>query len=253
MERERLSLAGIPLKDVVVSILGQEFSLLTLSDLDGVYHHLVQRARSTVEGKPKKLSSTQSDLCPHFGVIWPAALVLARAVASIAEGGLVPQVQPDEEVCLELGAGLGLPSFVLAKLTGRRVRATDRHPLARELMEVNAQRNDIATVQFEQLDFRCDLSGRSWPMIVGSDILYEPWQPGYLAQILSTSLAPGGLAIITDPMRRYRSLFKELSIASGLAVRESSEDGVTIFVVSSLNAAQQATLMPVRSEKPLQA
>ncbi len=232
MEWEELSLDGIPLREVHVPLLDQQFSMLTISDIDRAFHQLAARARLTVSGRPKKLSSTKSELCPHFGVIWPSALVLCKAIAARLDSQTFKS--PGCEPFLELGAGLGLPSFLFAKMTGLPARATDRHPLALLLMELNAKRNQISTLQFERLDFCADLSNRKWSMIVGSDILYEAWQPGYVAQILATSLSQNGTAMITDPGRQHQGLFRECVAAQGFQLSEFIDQGVTVFKLNWL-------------------
>ncbi len=218
-----LVLEDLRLLEVVIQIAHFELSLVTLDDLDEVYHLMVSQARphASALGRKKPLSSTSSELCPHFGVVWPSSLALAQRVARyVAE--MPKDALSSSHPFLELGAGLAIPALTFAKLTGRPALATDRHPLAGQMMKVNAARNQIQTLMFELLDFRTATKGRKWPLIVGSEILYEAWQPGYLAHFLAHALTDDGVSFIADPERKHLSLFKDCALAHGLKFDQES-------------------------------
>src|SRR4051794_22025957 len=69
------------------------------------------------QGNPQALE----ELCPYFGVIWPAARGLSQFLS------LLPDLELSGKTVVELGCGLALPSILAAK-RGAQVLATDFHP-----------------------------------------------------------------------------------------------------------------------------
>lgn len=147
----------------------------------------------------------------HFGVVWPAALALCEHLQAI-----LPARQRPLDV-LELGCGLALPSLVARKLGARRVVATDRHPLVPEFLGRNAAANGVAGVEYRTLDWRKldDRDLGKFDLVIGSDLLYEAWQPGFLAHLLPRLLRPGGQGVVADPGRRYVDDFVRLVEGAG--------------------------------------
>lgn len=186
-----------------VCVGGFEWSLECLDDLDAVIDTLVSGLRPMRQQK-----RAVSEACPHFGVLWPAAIALCEQLA--ARGRL-----SDKHV-LELGCGLALPAMLAQRLGAERVVATDRHPLTPYFLQRNAAANGVVGIEYAALDWRQPIPalGR-FDLIIGSDLLYEAWQPGFLADLLRQILAPGGDALIVDPGRRYVDAFATLVEAAG--------------------------------------
>jgi predicted nicotinamide N-methyase len=192
-----------------VRIAGLELSFDTLDDLDAVIDQLLASA-------PPHTSPAASvaEVCPHFGVLWPAALALAETVAeSFRRDGAPASL-------LELGCGLGLPSMVARRLGVQRVVASDRHPLVPLFLARNAAANGIGGLEYRELDWRrtetLDAGSLGlFERVIGSDLLYESWQPGFLASALRRLLKPGGRAVVADPGRRYVDAFVTMLEAEG--------------------------------------
>ncbi|MDR3640786.1 MAG: methyltransferase [Humidesulfovibrio sp.] len=134
---------------------------------------------------------------PYWVELWPAAVLLARAVAARPE--LVAG-----RVCLDAGCGLGLPALVAASCGGR-VLAFDYEPEAL----VYARRNAAANLGpaapaplFAAMDWRKPaVAAGGAEVILGADILYERRFFEPVAAFLDHALAPGGRALIADPER----------------------------------------------------
>lgn len=201
----------------VVQAGGFEFRCECLDDLDQVIDQMLARL------PPGKDPATGvAEVTPHFGVVWPSALALAEHLAQNLRSAL-PQMH-----VLELGCGLALPSMVASRLGARRVVASDRHPLVPLFLERNLAFNRIAGIEYQNLDWRAaDCAGERFDLVIGSDLLYEAWQPGFLAQALSHFLAQGGSALIADPGRRYVDAFVSLAEASGYHCELASLKPVT--------------------------
>jgi predicted nicotinamide N-methyase len=165
-------------------------TLETLADLDRAVEHLLAR---TVE-HPDEL---ERDLCPYFGVIWPAARALATELARRGTTLAGKSV-------LELGCGLALPALVALRL-GARVTATDLHPDVPAFLARNLAHNDFApdALEYLELDWRAAELGRRFELVVASDILYEAGHPVPVARALAAHVAPGGRVLLADPARAY--------------------------------------------------
>eukprot|EP00668_Euglena_longa_P033888 GGOE01043556.1.p1 GENE.GGOE01043556.1~~GGOE01043556.1.p1 ORF type:complete len:221 (-),score=68.34 GGOE01043556.1:247-840(-) len=125
--------------------------------------------------------------------LWPAARVLAADVlAALAE------VSNSGTVCLELGAGAGVPSLAVA-VSGHSMVASDGSSAVVELLRRNAALNPkaSATLTIHQLDWTDtdDIQAmlnefpNRFMLICGSDILYHPSDLRPLLNTVSVLLA----------------------------------------------------------------
>lgn len=129
-----------------------------------------------------------------FGLLlWDAAPVLATALVDLGEA------IADRGV-LELGAGVGLVGLV-AQASGARVLQTDHGAEALALARANARRNRIDGIAWALADWTDWRETRTFDLVIGSDILYEPALHGALLAIFAKNLAPGGRVLLTDPGR----------------------------------------------------
>jgi predicted nicotinamide N-methyase len=134
---------------------------------------------------------------PYWAEIWPASLVLAEHVLSVCDsrGGM-----PEGRV-LELGCGLGIVSAA-ALMGGWQVVATDYYPEAVQFAELNAARNGLPPLVGRTVDWRSyppDLV--NFDFVIASDVLYERAAADLVAAAIRASLAPHGVAYVTDPQR----------------------------------------------------
>jgi predicted nicotinamide N-methyase len=142
---------------------------------------------------------------PYGIVLWPSAIALAHAVASRALAGTR---------ILELGAGTGLPGIVAASL-GARVVQTDRQQLVLHVCKLNAQRNNVTTIEHRLADWTEWNDPAQYDLVLGADILYaEPLHPA-LRKIFETNVAPGGTVLLADPFRETSMQLLEAMQADG--------------------------------------
>lgn len=168
------------------------------------------------------------DLCPYFGILWPAAEALSEYLFQ------QPELIKGKRV-LELGCGLGYPSMVATHLGGE-VLATDFHPEALTYYERNCRHSSLPSA-CERLNWReegTDLKG--FDVVMGSDILYESKHPGEVARGLLKFVRPGGTIILTDPGRSYLQQFMDAMNREGLSetISTISIDGKENFVLKYL-------------------
>lgn len=192
-----MSLAGAR-KLVRESFGGLELMVETLADLDAAVDALLARAdEEEAQRRHAGDERLARDLCPYFGVVWPAARALASELARRGPALAGRHL-------LELGCGLALPALVAARL-GARVTATDLHPEVPGFLARNLAQNGLApeAIEYLELDWRAAGLERRFDLVVGSDILYEAGHPGPVARALAAHVAPGGRILLADPARAY--------------------------------------------------
>jgi predicted nicotinamide N-methyase len=142
----------------------------------------------------------QEEFLPYWAELWPSAVALARAVDRRPLTG---------RRTIELGCGLGLPA-ITASRAGARVLATDWSPDAVAITARNAERNGIALAT---APFRWDADPRElgppWPLVLGSDLLYERRNVEPLLELLPRLCAAAGEVWLADPGRAPAAGFFE--------------------------------------------
>ncbi len=182
------------------------------------------RAASSLE---PLLAEADPDRIPFWAMLWPSAPALARHLADGALGA--------GRRVLELGCGVGLSGIAAAAL-GARVTQTDRFPEAVLAARGNARRNGVRGLRCAAADWRAWPFISRWPLIVGSDILYERSAHGALRGVLERSLEPGGTVLLTDPCRPMSLAFLVAMERSGWSVDlqelPRDETGEVVWLIS---------------------
>jgi predicted nicotinamide N-methyase len=193
---------GYSVKIVKLRIDGRDYRLRTLSD---------RQQFADPDGVAER-AGIGSASWPLFGMLWPAAHVLAEAVSVIAIEGLR---------ILEIGCGIGLPSLVLRQ-RGADITASDHHPLAGSFLAHNATLNALPPIPFVQAAW-ADLNsalGR-FDLIIASDVLYERGQAELLADFIARHAQPRAGILVTDPGRGYANQLGRRLREQGYAGSES--------------------------------
>lgn len=164
----------------------------TLADLDRAISDLCDG----VDEKAQEAVFVE-DLCPYFGVVWPAARGVSEHIANMG-------TWLKGKTVLELGCGLALPSMVAAKL-GAKVVATDFHPDVPQFLENNMRLNDLTSAQIEYRNYNWTTAEPlgQFDFVVGSDVLYESTHPSDVARALAANCARGSHILLGDPGRVY--------------------------------------------------
>ena len=140
----------------------------------------------------------EDEFLPYWAELWPSAHALTEALCARDLRGVR---------VLELGCGLGLPSLAAA-LGGAQVTATDWAPDAVALLLANARRNGLRLqAEVWRWSDPPERLGAPWPLVVGSDLLYETRNAPWLGAALDSLLAPGGEALLADPGRATAEAF----------------------------------------------
>lgn len=139
---------------------------------------------------------------PYGMMLWASAIGLAERLTE------TPSLVSGKRV-LEMGAGVGLAGLVAQSL-GAQVTQTDYLPDILALCRYNASQNNIKGIECRTGDWRDwpdDLAG--FDVVLGADILYERTLHKTLQDLLPRVIAPGGILLISDPLRPQAMDFAE--------------------------------------------
>lgn len=161
---------------------------------------------------------------PFWAKIWPAAKALAAFLEREREWTSGKHV-------LEIGAGLGLPSFTIADQTASLIMS-DYAPEAVALLEKNIRHRKLERVQAMCLDWNQFPEELTADTLLLSDINYAPDQFGALLLLIRNFLDKGTDIILATPQRLIANKFVDalqpFIIRTGVQLIE--EDGLQIPV-----------------------
>ena len=158
---------------------------------------------------------------PYWAKVWPSAIALVKVLQKH------PSLIRDKTV-LELGAGIGLPSLLMADIT-KSITISDYDSEAVELLQKNITHLQLQNVQALQMDWN-DLPENIDPeVIILSDVNYDPAQFETLTKLIEKFIHQGCAIILSTPQRIMASPFvlalSEFIIAD--YVEMVDENGVT--------------------------
>ena len=173
-----------------------DLEMVTIRDLDESIDILCDYF-----GEENQDQSLAEEHCPYFGVMWEAGIGLSQY--------LTKEMCKDKKI-LEIGCGLGLPSFVASRFNGKVV-ATDFHADVPVFLKINQQKNNIK-FEYIVMNWRNEIERISsslglFDLVLGSDLLYESQHAMEVAKALIAFLKPGGKIILSDPGRAYVQKF----------------------------------------------
>lgn len=178
------------------------FVLETIRNLDEAIDTLCEALTEEEQKDP-----FAEDLCPYFGILWPAAEALSVYLHE-------HQKLIQNKSVLELGCGLGFPSLV-ARHLGAKVLATDFHPDVEEYFLRNCRHSSVSC-DYQRLNWRADQNfENSFDIVMGSDVLYESKHATEVVAGLVRFLRPGGKILLSDPGRNYLQPFLSAMKAQG--------------------------------------
>ena len=155
---------------------------------------------------------------PYWGVLWDAAIPMARYV--------IGKHWPVTKSGLELGCGVGLIG-IAAWHAGLSVRMTDIVPEAIELTRHNAGLNGLPNSEVGVLDWN-QPPPETYSLILACDVLYERNQHAGLLKFLQAASQHDTEIHIGDPGRQSSRLFWDDAVAAGFDVEVYQEQGQKI-------------------------
>lgn len=196
-----------PIREDTVRVAGRTIRLVRPVEPDRLLDDPSVIARNAAE-----------DYMPYWAYLWPGSVLLGEAVATLGPGG--------GAWALELGCGLGLSGLV-AVAQGWRVRFTDHDPTTLRFLEASAAANgfDPSAYSTALLSWEDPPEGERYPLILGADVTYEARIVPLVVRAIAALLAPGGLALLSDPNRTAAEGLGEAARRVGLEVESTPAEG----------------------------
>lgn len=185
---------AVPIEHTTTIIAGSEYPWTRVVDPDSLLLNALSRSeQGTVE------------LDPFWAASWRAAQGLDVFLGTLQLAGVR---------VLELGGGSGRAG-ISAGLRGADVLITDAVPTALLVCKYNA-RKVAHNVQVRLLDWRDrETHLEPFPVIIGSDIVYDPKLFPVLEPCMRRLLAPGGTVYLSEPQRHTGDRFEKWIMAAG--------------------------------------
>ncbi len=170
-----------------------------------IYHY--QKKLSILIPDPTSIKSTYEELVqkdtnipfPFWAKLWPASVVLTDFLQSNTKWVKNKKV-------LEIGAGIGLPSFSIAALA-QEVIISDHAEDAILLMEKNIKYLQLANTRAACMDWNEFPNEIKADTILLSDVNYVPEQFEPLLKLLKQFIAAGTTLILATPQRMMGAPF----------------------------------------------
>ena len=167
-----------------------------------------------------EVANGEHEVDPYWAALWPTASIMA---ALVRNHDWPPRIE-----VLELGCGSGLVGLA-ALAAGLQVTFSDFVPTAVELALENARRNGLTRARGRILDWN-DAPHLQFPLVLGSDLVYDTDHHSALLNTIDNTLARDGLCWLGDPGRstaepfceaaRARDYLLQLFDAAGQPVQE---------------------------------
>lgn len=182
-------------------------------------------------------AGTSDEYLPVWARLWPVARILAQAILDepwpIGEGG-----QP--LAALEIGCGLGLPGLA-ALARGLHVTFSDYDTTALRFAADNARGNGFTAFELLPMDWRHPPARLQFPVILGSDLIYQLQMASPLASLIKQLLAPGGQCLLTDQNRIQGPALQQAMVACQLTFTTES-----VTTIDSEGQSVAGTLYRIR-------
>lgn len=136
---------------------------------------------------------------PYWAKLWPSSIALVQYLKA-------NRIWIEHKNVLEIGAGLGLPSFMIAGYANS-VQVSDYAPEAVELLEKNIQHLRLNNVQAMELDWNNVPDSINADVVLLSDVNYNPSQFNGLLQLITKLISEGTIVLLSTPQRIMASPF----------------------------------------------
>jgi predicted nicotinamide N-methyase len=145
------------------------------------------------------LESDPATPFPYWAKVWPSAIALHNVLQKH------PSLIRDKTV-LELGAGIGLPSLMMAGITNS-IQISDYNLDAVELLRKNIEHLELENAEALKLDWNALPETIHPEVIILSDVNYDPTQFETLTKLIEKFIHQGSTVILSTPQRIMASPF----------------------------------------------
>jgi predicted nicotinamide N-methyase len=145
------------------------------------------------------LESDPATPFPYWAKVWPSAIALLDVLQKH------PNWIKDKNV-LELGAGIGLPSLMMAGIT-KSIQISDYNIEAVELLRKNIEHLQLENAEALKLDWNALPEAIHPEVLILSDVNYDPTQFDALISLIEKFILQGSTVILSTPQRIMASPF----------------------------------------------
>jgi predicted nicotinamide N-methyase len=183
------------------------------------------------------LESDPATPFPYWAKVWPSSIALLNVLKAH------PHLIKDKHV-LEIGAGIGLPSLMMAGIT-KSIQVSDYDKEAIELLRKNIEHLELENAEALQLDWNALPEAIHPEVLILSDVNYDPTQFKTLTKLIEKFIHQGSTIILSTPQRIMASSFVLALSTLIIADYEElvDENGVTkeisILVLSKKNTIKK--------------
>jgi methyltransferase-like protein 23 len=143
---------------------------------------------------------------PFWAKLWPSSIALHDVLKNH------PHLIQNKHV-LEIGAGIGLPSLMMADIT-KSIQISDYDQEAVSLLQKNIEHLQIQNAEALQLDWKAIPENMQPEVILLSDVNYDPIQFDTLIYLIEQFIHRGSTIILSTPQRIMASPFVQKLEAS---------------------------------------
>jgi predicted nicotinamide N-methyase len=136
---------------------------------------------------------------PFWAKLWPSSIALHDLLKNH------PHLIQNKHV-LEIGAGIGLPSLMLAPIT-KSIQISDYDKEAVSLIQKNIEHLQLQNAEAFQLDWKNVPENLNAEVILLSDVNYDPTQFDLLISLINKFIHQGCTIILSTPQRIMASPF----------------------------------------------
>ena len=153
---------------------------------------------------------------PFWAKLWPSSIALLDILKAH------PYLIQNKHV-LEIGAGIGLPSLMMADIA-KSIQISDFDKEAVALLQKNIEHLQLQNAQALQLDWNNMPENMNAEVLILSDVNYDPAQFDVLIHLIDKFIHQGCTIILSTPQRIMASPFVQKLEASIKARHEVTVD-----------------------------
>ena len=136
---------------------------------------------------------------PFWAKLWPSSIALLDVLKAH------PHLIQNKHI-LEIGAGIGLPSLMMAGIA-KSVQISDYDKEAVDLLQKNIEHLQIQNAEALQLDWNAIPENIQPDVVLLSDVNYDPAQFDTLITLIDKLMRQGSTIILSTPQRIMASPF----------------------------------------------
>jgi len=136
---------------------------------------------------------------PFWAKVWPSAIAMHNVLKTN------PNWIKNKHV-LEIGAGIGLPSLMMADVT-KSIQISDYDKDAVELLQKNIEHLQLQNAKALLLDWNALPENLQPDVLILSDVNYDPTQFEHLTKLIEKFIHQGCTIILSTPQRIMASPF----------------------------------------------